>query len=138
MEYKVGYRVQNVVNCPQLPFVRLDGEIGARFDRFCHERISGQFAMNEILRFTDYHELIACSEVDAVDICTPNVSHCEIGMEAVRMGKPFNMEKPLGVSAEEAEELLRFAEEKNVPSQICFSYRFSRRFGMRGSSLRTA
>ena len=87
-------------------------EIGEKFDIPAH------------LRFTDYHELIACSEVDAVDICTPNVSHCEIGMEAVRMGKPFNMEKPLGVSAEEAEELLRFAEEKNVPSQICFSYRF--------------
>lgn len=138
MEYKVGYRVQNVVNCPQLPFVRLDGEIGARFDRFCHERISGQFAMNEILRFTDYHELIACSEVDAVDICTPNVSHCEIGMEAVRMGKPFNMEKPLGVSAEEAEELLRFAEEKTCPRRSAFPTAFSRRFGMRGSSLRTA
>ena len=50
MEYKVGYRVQNVVSTPKLSNVRLDGEIGARFDRFCHERISGQFAMNEILR----------------------------------------------------------------------------------------
>lgn len=50
MEYKVGYRVQNVVSTPNLSNIRLDGEIGARFDRFCHERISGQFAMNEVLR----------------------------------------------------------------------------------------
>lgn len=59
-----------------------------------------------------------------MDICTPNNSHCEIGMEAVRCGKPFNMEKPLGVSIEEAEELLKFADERGVKSQICFSYRF--------------
>lgn len=76
------------------------------------------------LRFTDYRDLIACPEVDAVDICTPNNSHCEIGMEAVRKLKPFNMEKPLGVSIEEAEALLKFADEKGVKSQICFSYRF--------------
>lgn len=50
MEYKIDYRVQNVVSTPNLSNIRLDGEIGARFDRFCHERISGQFAMNEILR----------------------------------------------------------------------------------------
>ena len=53
MEFKIGYRVQNVVKTPPLPDVRLDGEIGARFDRFCHERISGQFAINEILRETE-------------------------------------------------------------------------------------
>ena len=76
------------------------------------------------LRFTDYKDLIACPEVDAVDICTPNNSHCEIGMEAVRQGKPFNMEKPLGVSVEEAEALLKFSDERGVKSQICFSYRF--------------
>jgi hypothetical protein len=53
MEFKIGYRVENIVKTPLLPDVRLDGEIGARFDRFCHERISGQFAMNEILRETE-------------------------------------------------------------------------------------
>lgn len=88
------------------------------------QEIGDRFEIKKELRFTDYHDLIACSEVDAVDICTPNVSHCKIGMEAVRHSKPFNMEKPLGVSVEEAEELLRLAQAKNIPSQICFSYRF--------------
>ena len=50
MEYKIGYRVQNVVKTPRLSDAALDGEIGARFDRFIHERISGKFAVDEILR----------------------------------------------------------------------------------------
>lgn len=50
MEYRVGYRVENIINTPKLSDISMDGEIGARFDRFSHERISGRFAVNEILR----------------------------------------------------------------------------------------
>lgn len=39
-------------------------------------------------------------------------------------GKPFNIEKPLGISIEETEALLKAADEKHIKSQICFSYRF--------------
>lgn len=50
MDYKVQYRVQNIIRTPLLSSAALDGEIGARFDRFVHERISGKFAIDEILR----------------------------------------------------------------------------------------
>ena len=65
------------------------------------KEIGDKFGIAPELRFADYHDLLACPEVDAVDICTPNNSHCEIGLAAVRAGKPFNIEKPLGVSVEE-------------------------------------
>ena len=50
MEFRVGYRVKNVIRTPYLADISLDGEIGARMDRFCYERISGKFAIDEILR----------------------------------------------------------------------------------------
>ena len=88
------------------------------------KEIGDKFEIPEALRFTDYRDLLACGEVDAVDICTPNDSHCAIGLAAVEAGKPFNIEKPLGISIEETEALLRAADEKHIKSQICFSYRF--------------
>lgn len=50
MNYKVNYKVQNVMETAPLGNCFLEGEIGARFDRFILERVSGKFALEEILR----------------------------------------------------------------------------------------
>ena len=47
----------------------------------------------------DYRELLADPEVEAVSICAPNYLHEEIALAAVEAGKPFWVEKPVGVSA---------------------------------------
>lgn len=74
--------------------------------------------------FTDYHDLIACPEVDAVDISTPNDLHCAVALAAAEAGKPYAVEKPLGNSPEETERLARVTAERGVKSMVCFSYRF--------------
>lgn len=83
-----------------------------------------RYGVPEERRFTDWHDLIALETVDAVDICTPNNLHVPMAMAAVDAGKPFCVEKPLGVNYAEAAALLQRAEEKNILSMICFSYRF--------------
>ena len=50
MNYKVDYKVQNIMQTAPLGSCFLEGEIGARFDRFILERVSGKFALEEILR----------------------------------------------------------------------------------------
>lgn len=50
MNYKVNYKVQNIMDTAPLGSAFLEGEIGARFDRFILERVSGKFALEEILR----------------------------------------------------------------------------------------
>ena len=50
MNFKVSYKVQNKMDAPELSGTMLDGEIGARFDRFAYERVSGGFAIKEILK----------------------------------------------------------------------------------------
>ncbi len=75
-------------------------------------------------RFVDYHDLIACRDVDAVDICTSNDAHFKIAMAAVEAGKPYDLEKPITLTAEEADILEKATEEKKLKNMICFSYRF--------------
>ena len=51
---------------------------------------------------TDWREVIAAKDVDAVCVATPNNSHCEISMAAAANGKHVLCEKPLGMDADEA------------------------------------
>lgn len=88
-------------------------------------RLNGEkYKVPDERRFSDYHELISCPGVDAVDICTPNYLHVPMAKAAVEAGKPFCCEKPLGVSYKETLELERMADEKGIKSMVCFSYRF--------------
>ncbi len=57
----------------------------------------------------------------AVDICTSNDAHFKVAMAAVEAGKPFNLEKPITLTAEEADILAKAAQEKNVKNMVCFS-----------------
>ncbi|WP_322202060.1 Gfo/Idh/MocA family protein [Acutalibacter intestini] len=75
-------------------------------------------------RFLDYHDLINCSDVDAVDICTPNDVHFPVAMAAVDAGKAYDVEKPITMTADEADILSKATEEKGLPNMVCFSYRF--------------
>ncbi len=75
-------------------------------------------------RYTDYHKLIACEDIDAVDICTPNDCHFEIAMEAARAGKTISLEKPVTLNEEEARQLRDSILEAGVANMVCFSYRY--------------
>ena len=49
MKYQIPYSVPNQHTAALLSDICIDGEIGTRFDRFVHERISGEFAVKQIL-----------------------------------------------------------------------------------------
>ncbi len=50
MNFKVDYKVKNIMETSPLGNCFLEGEIGARVDRFILERVSSKFALEEILR----------------------------------------------------------------------------------------
>lgn len=75
-------------------------------------------------RFTDYRDLIACPEVEAVDISTPNNVHMEIAAAAAAAGKPYGVEKPMTMDTAQAEELAHITRENRVKSMVYFSYRY--------------
>jgi len=75
-------------------------------------------------RFKNHLDLINCDDVDAVEICTPNFLHVPMAIDAVKAGKPINVEKPLSVNLNEAKKLENALHENAVPNMMCFSYRF--------------
>ena len=46
------------------------------------EYAKNKYGIDDAHCFTDYHDLINCPDVDAVDISTPNNVHFEIAMTA--------------------------------------------------------
>ncbi|MCX6910688.1 MAG: Gfo/Idh/MocA family oxidoreductase, partial [Verrucomicrobia bacterium] len=50
--------------------------------------------------YNDFREMIACADIDAVVIATPDHWHVPAAIAAVRAGKDVYVEKPLGISME--------------------------------------
>lgn len=83
-----------------------------------------ELGIPENRRFTDYHDLVACEDVDVVDIATWNSVHCEIAKAAALASKAFSVEKPVGMNYAEALDLAKTAEEMGVESFVILSWRY--------------
>jgi len=68
--------------------------------------------------YTDYRELLAAEELDAVDICLPHHLHRDAIVAAAEAGKHVLCEKPLCLSANEAADV-RKAVTKNGVTLMC-------------------
>lgn len=69
-------------------------------------------------------ELIYNDNIDIIDICTPNTSHYETLKKAINAGKHVYCEKPLCVTAAEAEEIAELAKKRGVVGKIVFNNRY--------------
>jgi len=64
---------------------------------------------------TDYRDLIARDDVDAVMIATPHYFHPEIAIYAMEHGKPCISEKPIAVTVSQADAMVAAAQRTGVP-----------------------
>jgi predicted dehydrogenase len=71
----------------------------------------------------DYRELLADPEVDIVSICSPNYLHREIALAAAAAGKPFWIEKPMGISAAQSRDIAEAAASAGLVTSVGFNYR---------------
>lgn len=73
---------------------------------------------------TALEELVARAEVDVVCVTTPSGAHLEPALAAIRAGKHVVVEKPIEVTTERADEMLRAAESAGVRVAPIFQARF--------------
>ena len=74
--------------------------------------------------YTDYKQMIAENELDAVSICTYNRQHAGPAMYAMQHGIHVRLEKPMTVTLDEAVELCRVEKETGMILSIGFQPRF--------------
>lgn len=73
--------------------------------------------------YATHEELLADPDVEIVSICSPNFVHKDIALAAIEAGKPFWIEKPMGVNAAESREIALAAEAAGLATAVGFNYR---------------
>lgn len=71
----------------------------------------------------DYREVLADPAVDVVSICGPNFLHKEFALAAVKAGKPFWIEKPMGASLADSLAIAEATEAAGLVTAVGFNYR---------------
>ncbi len=74
--------------------------------------------------YTDMHEMLKLSEIDAVSVCTWNSAHAECTIAALNAGKHVLCEKPMAMNAEEAQKMKEAAEKNGKLLMIGFVRRY--------------
>ncbi|MFL6097747.1 MAG: Gfo/Idh/MocA family protein, partial [Blastococcus sp.] len=71
----------------------------------------------------DWRDVVADPRVAAVSVTAPNFLHREIGTAVARAGKHLWIEKPVGLTADDARAVAAAAEAAGVQGAVGFNYR---------------
>lgn len=74
--------------------------------------------------FTDYRELLALDEVEAVSVCTYNQAHCAPTVAALEAGKHVLVEKPMAATTVEAWKMVQAARASGKILMVEMKWRF--------------
>ena len=116
-----GVAVQN-----HIPGIRThpQGEVVALCDPNPQALANASQASSVTRTYSDWNEVIAQDDIDAVVIATPNNLHMPIAIAAANAGKHVMSEKPLGLNYEESEAMVAAVTAAGVVNMTAFTYRF--------------
>ena len=78
-----------------------------------------------IKRYTDYKKMLSENDITLASIATESGSHAEIALYCIDNGINVIIEKPMAMSINDAEEIIRRSEEKGVKVSACHQNRFN-------------
>lgn len=107
-------------NLSKLPNVELTAV--AEINRNRLNTISDKFNIKQ--RYSNHHDLLAKSDVDAVVIATPTNTHKEISIDCLKAGKHVLVEKPLARKYSEAKEILDVAKKSKKILMVGMNLRY--------------
>ncbi len=105
----------------------LEKEIdGAKVVAICdiNEENMADAVTEDVLKFTDYEELLKVEAIDTVLVVIPNHLHKECVIKAAAAGKNIICEKPVAMNVEELDEMLEAVEANNVRFTVHHQRRF--------------
>ena len=75
--------------------------------------------------YTNSDEVLDRSDIEAVSLCTPTLTHADIALTAIKTGKHVLVEKPMTNTLEEAKNLIKAADVQGVYLAVGFVERFN-------------
>lgn len=123
-----------IANSKHMPAIKRVGEV--EMVAFCDiieekaVKAKADFGTENANVYTDYKELLEKeTELDVIYVLTPNRSHCEVSVAAMKAGKHVMCEKPMAKTYEEAQLMVATAKETGKILTIGYQNRY------RGDSL---
>jgi predicted dehydrogenase len=84
---------------------------------------------NRLSSYSDDNlEVIKRPEVDAVIVSTSERQHAEPAVQAIELGKPVLIEKPLAMTLEDADRIIAASKANDVEVRVAYSRRFKRSY----------
>lgn len=80
---------------------------------------------SHIKRYTDYRQMIRENEIELISIATESGLHGEIATYCINNNINIIIEKPMAMSLQEADRIIRLSEEKKVKVAACHQNRFN-------------
>lgn len=80
----------------------------------------------ETKKYLDYKEMLAEEKLDLIAICTESGKHGAIALDCIDANINLIIEKPITLSLEEADEIIKRSSEKNVKVSACHQNRFNK------------
>ncbi len=87
------------------------------------EKAAQEYGTPDAKVYLNYKELLKDGTIDAVHVCTPNKSHAEISIAAMKADKHVMCEKPMAKTASDALEMVKVAEETGKKLTIGYQHR---------------
>lgn len=78
-----------------------------------------------IKRYTDYKKMIEENDIELVGIATESGKHAEIALFCIEHGVNVIIEKPMAMSIEDADKIIKVSEEQGVKVSACHQNRFN-------------
>jgi len=75
--------------------------------------------------FSDYREIVARKDIDAVVISVPNFLHKEVTLAALAAGKHVFLEKPVAQNIEDCDAIIKAHSGSGLTLQVGLVYRYS-------------
>lgn len=88
------------------------------------QKAAAQYGTEGAKVYTDYKELLKDEAIDVVHVCTPNVAHCPITVDAFAAGKHVMCEKPMAATTEDAEKMMKAWKASGKKFTIGYQNRF--------------
>ncbi len=80
---------------------------------------------DDLASFKTYEEMLAKSQADVINICTPHGLHARMAILAAEQGKHVLVEKPMALNVVDAESMIRAAERHRVQLMVVKQNRFN-------------